>query len=96
MKKLIFAITIAFTANSYAFFNMPSNLDYPSENDWAVAMVSMACGQAVTLPKGTVATISEIEGGILYTATVKGKTVAKVTAANTSVFAKKTCYLPKK
>ncbi len=95
MKKIVFAVSFLFALNSFAYINMPS-FDFSSENEWAVAMVSMACGSHVSLPKTTVATITAIEGGIMYTAEVNGVLVAQVTAANTSVFAKKTCYLPKK
>jgi hypothetical protein len=86
MLKLIALTTLLSTS---AFAGM-TNLDIPSESQWAKGMTKMAC--KVKLGKGTIGSIEESEEGVVYTVmNSQGEVVAAASATSTFILAKKEC-----
>ena len=90
MKRLLFAITVLTCTNLFASTVDMTNLQFPSESGWAIAMTEKACD--VNLPASSVGRITEVEGGVVYLVeSVDGDLLAKAFAKSTSIFAKKEC-----
>lgn len=89
MKTLIAGLLLMTSVQASAF-SMP-NLTFPTENGWAIAMVSMACDINTSDMRGMKATISRTSDGVLYTVYENGVVFAEAKANNTSIFAKKVC-----
>lgn len=88
--KILMAGLLLMTSVQASAFSMP-NLTFPTENGWAIAMVSMACDISTNEMRGMKATISRTTDGVLYTVYENGAVFAQAKAKNTSIFAKKTC-----
>lgn len=90
MKRLLFAITVLTCTNLFATTADMANLQFPSESGWAIAMTEKAC--KVELPKASIGSITEVEGGVVYQVqNADGDVLAKAYATSTSIFAKKDC-----
>ncbi|MFT6069690.1 MAG: hypothetical protein ACJAT2_001529 [Bacteriovoracaceae bacterium] len=90
MKKLLLAATILTCTNLFASTADMTNLQFPSESGWAIAMTEKACN--VDLPSTSVGRITEVEGGVVYLVeNQEGDLLAKAYAKSTSIFAKKEC-----
>lgn len=94
MKKIILIAITAFCSLSLASFtDFPSSSDYPSQDQWAMAMISMACDIEVQDLSGTTVSVVPVKnGGVVYTAKDNGQVVAQAWASNKTIFSSKKCF----
>jgi len=90
MKKIILSAAFMLSGVS-AFGTTTPNLDFPSDSGWAVAMTGMACNVDISLADGYTGVITKTVDGVVYTVYLEGQKVLASSAANTSIWAKKTC-----
>jgi hypothetical protein len=90
MKRLLFAITVLTCTSVFASTADLPSLQFPSESGWAIAMTEKACD--LDLPTGSIGTITEVEGGVVYQVrSTQGELLAKAYATSTGIFAPKSC-----
>ncbi len=93
MKAAIFTLVMTATAMANAMqFSVPSSSDFPSEQGWAKAMISMACGVSTASLKDADVVITQNSAQQpVYTATMNGVVVAKAVASSGNIWANKVC-----
>lgn len=93
MKKLI-VVVVLFVGSFASAQDIPnvSVGDFPSQSQWAIGMVNVACDTEFRADHGYVGTISRVNGGVVYRVFADDKVVARARATSTSIFAKKTCF----
>ncbi|WII73717.1 hypothetical protein QJS83_07490 [Bdellovibrio sp. 22V] len=92
MKKII--VMAAIFVGSYASAQVGEttvHLDFPSESQWAIGMVNMACGSSFHSDEGYVGTITKTNSGVVYRVFANDDLVARAHASSTSIFARKKC-----
>lgn len=95
MKAVIFnlIITTATMANAMQW-TAPASSDFPSEQGWAKAIISMACGISTDSLKAMEVTVTKNSlQQPVYTASTKGVVVAKAVVSSSNIWAKKVCLV---
>ncbi|MEK2645984.1 hypothetical protein [Bdellovibrio sp. BCCA] len=93
MKKII--VMAAIFVGSYASAQVGEatvSLDFPSQSQWAIGMVNMACGSRFHADQGYVGTITKTDEGVVYRVFADGEIVGRAHASSTSIFARKKCF----
>jgi len=89
--KRILAITAVALMGSVALAQDFSAFEIPSNNDWAIGMVEIACNIKIDVQSSR-GTITPSKGGVIYRAyNSKGRVIASAYATSTGIFAKKYC-----